>query len=146
MIVPVFDRPDAVQRFVERNILPPGSPGFGAAYGIGFATETEGFVAGVVFHNWDPPTGVVELSAFATRHDWLNRDRLRMIYDYPFDHLGCRLAVARHSEHNKEARRIWRALGASETRLPQMRADDEDEILAALHADTWRKSKFKRCS
>lgn len=143
MIVPVYDHPEAVKRFVALGLFGPDRD-FGAATAIGFATEAEGFIAGVVYHNWEPDAGVVELSAYSTRRDWLNRQRLRVLFDYPFDQLQCRLVIARISERNTKVRGLWAHLGAMETRLPQLRADDEDEILAILRADAWRNSKFKR--
>lgn len=143
MIVPVFDHAASVKRFVAHGIF-AGRREFGPSTAIGFATEEEGLVAGIVYHNYQPETRVIEISAYSTRRDWLTRDRLRMIYDYPFDELMCRLVVGRISERNTKVRSLWRNLGAKETRLPQLRADDEDEILSILRADTWRNSKFKR--
>lgn len=142
-MTPVYDYPDEVKAFVAKGIFPPGRE-FGLSTAIGFANETEGLVAGVVYHNYEPDSQVIELSAYSTRRNWLTRDFLRIIYRYPFDELECRLAVARCSRNNRRVLRIWKALGARLIALPDFRADGEDEVVALLKADAWRNSKFMR--
>lgn len=143
MIVPAHGYQDEINAFVSNGLFGDGR-GFGPNQCMGWATETEGLVAGVVFHNWHPDDGVIELSSYSTCRDWLNKDRLRAVFSYPFDHLGSRLAVARIHENNTRARRIWRALGAAETLIPDLRGDGEAEAVAVLKAADWRNSKFMR--
>ena len=114
------------------------------AYGWGLATEAEGLVAGFVYHNFVPEAGTIEITAYASRHDWTNRDRVRRIFAYPFEELGVRLVVARTSEHNRPPLRIWKALGATFVRLPELRGVGEDEIVTLLSRKTWEQSKFAR--
>lgn len=140
-MTPVFDFPDAVKAFVAAGIFAPRRQ-FGPSTAIGFANADEGLVAGVVYHNFDPDTGAIELSAYSTRRDWLNRDFLGLIFGYPFRQLNSRIAVARISEHNTRTRRIWRALGATETLVPDLRGPNEAEVIAVLTHDTWQRSKF----
>ena len=129
-----------VQRFVELGLW-EGRRGFGECQAIGFA-DGRGLAAGVVFHNYDPDANVIELSAYSARRDWLTRGRLIDLFSYPFDQLGCRIAVARISEHNKRALRIWRSLGASQHPLPDLRSDGEAEVVCLLKRDTF-KAKFE---
>ena len=111
---------------------------------MGFANEDVGFVAGVVFHNYEQQAGVIELSAHSTSRRWLTRERLRWIFSYPFQRLGCRIAVARISERNSRTLRIWRALGADLIEIPDLRAEGEAEVVATLKRDVWARSKFMR--
>lgn len=111
---------------------------------MGWATEADGIVAGVAFHNWHPPSGAIEISAYSTRRDWASKPIIRELFAYPFGELECRIVCARHSIRNTRARRIWRAFGATEAILPRMRADDEDEAVTVLHRDDWQRSKFMR--
>lgn len=140
MIVPVYDHSDAVKAFVAQGLWDGRRHIDG--YGLGFANETDGLVAGVVYHNYDPDSGVIEITAYSARRDWLNRDRLKLIFGYPFDQLGVRVCVARISENNTRTLRIWRAFGAELTPIPHLRADGEAENVAVLHRDTWKQSKF----
>ena len=110
MIVPVYDHSDAVKVFVAKGLW--GGRRSIEGYGLGFATEADGLVAGIVYHNFDPDGGVIELTAYSTRRDWLNRNNLRAVFSYPFEQLGVRLCVARISENNTRTLRIWRSFGA----------------------------------
>jgi RimJ/RimL family protein N-acetyltransferase len=142
-LIPVWDHPQEVADFVSIGLW--GVPGrFSNYQGLGFATETSGIIAGVVYHNFDPCSGAIELSAFSSRRDWLNRSRLRAVFAYPFEQLRVRICVARISEHNTRTLRIWRAFGASLHTIPDLRGDGEAEIIAVLHRDAWTKSKFAR--
>lgn len=142
MPVPVLDHPKEVISFVEMGLW-GGRRNFGPATGIGFATAEEGLVAGFVYHNFEPDNGLIEISAFSQRRDWLTRKSLRVVFDFPFGELECRAVVARHSEHNNRSIRIWHALGAEQTVVPNLRADGEAEVIALLSAKTWQASKFK---
>ena len=142
-MTPVFDYPDAVKAFVAQGIFAPGRE-FGASTAIGFANEDEGLVAGFVYHNLEPTAGVIEVSGYSTRRNWVNKSLFRIIFEYPFEQLGCRMMVARHSEHNKRAIRIWNALGAKQIILPDLRGPNEAEVVALLKADDWHNSKFMR--
>lgn len=101
-------------------------------------------IAAVAFHNYDKRGGVIELSAYSTARDWLTKERLRDLFAYPFDQLKVRLCVARIAEGNRRARRIWRALGAKEFVIPELRGAGEAECLFLLDQTTWTKGKFMR--
>lgn len=142
-MTPIYDCPDAVAAFVARGIFSEGRE-FGACTALGFATEAEGLVAGFVFHNYEPENGVIEVSGYSTRRDWVNHAHLKTLFEYPFDQLGCRMVVARHSERNKRVIRIWAALGAKQITLPELRGPNEAEVVALLKAEDWKSSKFMR--
>ena len=142
--VAVCDRPEEVAAFVARGLW-GGTRRFGPSTAIGFATPDAGLVAGVVYHNYDPHAGTIELSGYAARRDWANRAAVALIFGgYPFRHAGCRLLLGRHSERNARVRRIWRALGATEHPIPDLRAEGEAEIVAVLKRDVFLKSRFMR--
>ena len=141
---PVFDYHEEVKAFVERGLW-DGRRRFDHCTTIGFATAQEGLVAGVVYHNYEPDNGVIELSAYSSRRDRADKHIVSLIFgQYPFLQLGCRLLVARHSEHNLRARRIWAALGANEHPIPELRGPGEAEIIATLRRDVFLNSKFMR--
>lgn len=142
MIRKILDRPEAVAAFVSDGLW-GDQRGFGPCKGIGFA-DGDRLIAGIVYHNYDPWSGVIELSAYSERRDWLSKDRLRAVFSYPFEQMGLRLCVARISENNTRTLRIWRALGADFYPIPDLRAEGEAEIIAVLRRDTWENSKFAR--
>jgi hypothetical protein len=99
-------------------------------------------VSGVAFHNYDPKSGVIEVSAYASDGAWLNRNRVCEIFDYPFGQLGVRICAARIAEDNLKARRIWRALGAAEYLIADLWADGVAECVYILTRDRWLESRF----
>lgn len=115
--------------------------GFAPCSWMGFEVDGK-LVAGVIFHNWNPESGVIELTAASSQRRWLTKQRLRDIFAYPFYQLECRMAVARISEHNATTRKIWRSLGAKEHVLPELRGPQENEIVSILRAEDWAQSKF----
>ena len=128
-----------VADFVAKEI-PGCGRGFGECKAMGFVVNGK-LVAGVVYHNWNPESGVIELSAASLTREWLNKDRLAAIFDYPFSF--CRMVLTRQSEHNRRALRIWRSLGGKEYRIPDLRGPGEAEVIFTLSADDWRAGKFK---
>jgi len=107
---------------------------------LGFTDAKGQLIAGVVYHDWCPETGVIEISAASLHRKWLNRYRLFAIFEYPFQF--CRIVVARIAEGNTRARRIWRSLGADEYVIPRLRSPSEAEVIYTLSAETWRGSKY----
>jgi len=138
----VWTAPAAVAAFVSDGLW-GDQRGFGPCKAVGFVKDGA-LIAGVVFHNFDPWSGVIELSSYSTRRDWLTKARLRVIFGYPFDQVGLRMCVARISENNTRTLRIWRALGADLHRIPDLRAEGEAEVIATLKRDDWQSSKFAR--
>lgn len=101
-------------------------------------------VAGVLYHNWYPDTGVVELTGASISKRWLSRAVLKAVFAVPFDHLGCQLVVFRVSEHNKPMLRIAKAYGFSEHIIPRLRGRTESEHILTLADDDWRQSRFHK--
>lgn len=138
-----FDHSRVVAAFVA-SLIPGCERGWSACRAIGFLDDAGRLEAGVVYHNWEPENGVIEISAASTHRRWTTRDRIKLIFGYPFDGLGCRLVVARIAESNRRARRIWRSLGADEFVIPKLRSPTEAECIYTLDAETWRASKLSR--
>jgi RimJ/RimL family protein N-acetyltransferase len=140
MIRPIYGFDDVVANFVARSIFPNGGD-FGNKKAIGFAKDGE-LVAGFVYHNWNPDAEIIEVSGASLVRNWATKAVVQVIFGYPFDQIGCQSVFARHSEHNKRVRRIWRALGAQEYVIPRLRGRDEAEAVALLTVEAWRSSKF----
>ncbi|MGL5010980.1 MAG: hypothetical protein ACRC6I_13960 [Paracoccaceae bacterium] len=130
---------EIVARFVA-DLLGFGR-GFGECQAIGFLDAGGNLVAGIVYHQYQPEQGIIEISAASTCRSWLTRANLSEIFDYPF-RIGCRMVVARIGEHNQRARRIWRSLGADEYVIPALRSPQEAECIFTLSAEQWRNGKF----
>lgn len=143
MIRSTWTHPQEVAAFVSLGLW-GGKREITNCQAVGFYNEIEGLIAGILFHNYDPETSVIEITAYSAHRKWLNKARVCEIFQYPFDQIGLRLCVARFSENNTRSARIWRTFGASLHRIPELRGEGEAEIIAVLRRDDWKNSKFVR--
>lgn len=101
-------------------------------------------IAGVVYHNFAPEAEVIELSAAAVNRLWLTRPVMKAMFSYPFDELGCQMAVLRVSELNTTMVRIALAYGFKSHVIPRLRGRNEAEHILTLTDDDWRTSRFHK--
>lgn len=101
-------------------------------------------IAGVVYHNWHPDDGVIELSSGGTDPRWATRNVLKAMFWLAFNGLEARMVVLRISGNNSKMRSIAKRLGFSETIIPRLRGDNEAESVCTLHADDWRNNRLSR--
>jgi hypothetical protein len=119
---------------------------FGPAFALGFLDKFGMLEAGVVLHDFHPEFGRIELSAASIHRTWMTVSRLNVIADHVFHQLGCWTLVARHDPSNVTAHRLWKALGATEHILPDLRGPGLDDCMHILTLDQARMSKFWRMS
>lgn len=119
-------------------------PDFGNCRCMAVLDSDGKMVAGLVFHNWNPDTEVIEVSAAAVSPKWATRNVLRAALAYCFQTAGCQMVVTRTAEDNNAARRLWKALGANEVLIPRLRGRTASEAILLLTDDAWAKSKFMR--
>lgn len=112
---------------------------------LGFFEDGK-LVAGVLFHNWYPQNGVMEMTAGSKSRKWLTRRTLYELMELVFDGFGNQLVVMRVSERNETMIRIARAYGFSETFIPRLRGRDEGEFIFTLTDDAWRSGRFFKAS
>lgn len=101
-------------------------------------------VAGVIYHDYYPNTGVVEISAASVDKKWMTRAVVRDIFRLPFDRLGCQMIAMRTSEYNHSVRCILERYGVKSITIPRMRGRNEAEILYTVTEEEWRFSPFMR--
>lgn len=100
------------------------------------------FVAGFIFHNYDPKAGVIECSGAALSPKWCQRSVLKELMRYVFDVSGCQMVVARTHEDNQPVRRLWKALGGVEYIIPRLRGREASEAAICVTDDAWANSKL----
>lgn len=101
-------------------------------------------VGGVVFHNWSPETGVIEISAAGDKGRWVSKSVLKEVFDYAFITAGCQMVVARIAEDNTAARDLWKSLGSDEVLIPRLRGRTASEAIELLTQEAWQSSRFNR--
>ena len=142
-MTPLYGHSAVVAEFVSR-MIPGSGRGFGTCTAIGIIDDDGKLVAGLVYHNWYPETGVIEMSVAAINKRWITRTVLRAIFAYPFGQLDCQLVVFRVAPADKALRRILKAVGATEHVIPRLRGRNEAEVIITLADDAWKNSKFAR--
>lgn len=137
-MTPFFD--DRMAPWVADRIKVSGD-GFGNCRALG--VEHRGaIVAGLVFHNWEPDHGLIEISAAAEHRGWMTREVVRVALAYVYDGLKCQAAVARIAAANAPARRIWQALGAEEHIIPRLYGRCWAGCIYVLTEEAWKRSRF----
>lgn len=146
MIRAVYGQSEIVARFVAS--IPPFDPtrGFGNCTAIGW-DEDGVLIGGVVYHDWNPESGIIELSAASVSKRWLTRKSLQLMFAYPFDQLGCQMVVLRTAADNKQQNgrgiiRIAKAYGFEQVVVPRLFGRHTDGVLHLLTEEAWRGNGF----
>jgi RimJ/RimL family protein N-acetyltransferase len=110
---------------------------------MGVFSEQE-LIGVVVFNNWQPEAGVIEMHSAATSPRWLTRKVLKSMFGYVFDQLGCQNVVTRVSDRNTRLLRIFTAYGFDHVLIPRLRGRDEGERIFWLTDEAWRANGFHK--
>lgn len=127
---------EAVGNFVSEVVF--GEPGRVSNYSSLAVHDRGRLIAGVLYHNYYPREGVIELSAGAIDRRWMTRPVLKAIFAVPFDIFRCQLAAIRVSERNRVMIDIARGLGFVGYLIPRLRGRDHAEWLMTLTEEDWR--------
>ncbi|WP_245489078.1 GNAT family protein [Mesorhizobium sp. M7D.F.Ca.US.004.03.1.1] len=139
----LFDHNEAVAQFVA-DLTPGCEAGFGNCKAIGVIEDGGDLVAGMVFHDWQPGPGLIQISSASKTPRWLTADVRHIMFSYPFDQIGCQMVVLQVSAKNERMVRIAKAFGFTPYLIKRMRGRDEDGYVFTLTDDDWRNSKFTR--
>ncbi len=140
----LYGQDEAVASFVAQIL--PAEAGFGRGFGkckaIGVIDKDGRLVGGVVFHNWHPEAGVMEVSAASIDPRWMAGTIHRRVFGYPFDQVGCQLIVLKVRAGNKRMVGIAKRIGFEAHLIPRMYGRESDGIIFTLTDDAWRQSRF----
>jgi RimJ/RimL family protein N-acetyltransferase len=80
----IFGHDEQIANWVAQRL---GFDGFGPCTAIGIMLGDE-FVAGAVYHDYQPKFKTIQMSIATTTPRWASRGRIRALLAYPFDQLG----------------------------------------------------------
>jgi len=142
----VYGYDDVVGKFVADMIPHVGAHGFGpAAKTIGIVNANGLLVAGIVYHNYDPGAGLIEISGAALPgQQWLTRETIRRQYQYPFHQCGCQMIVQRNPADNERLLRQLAAYDYMFIKVPRMFGRDKDGVLCLLTYEAWASNRFNK--
>jgi RimJ/RimL family protein N-acetyltransferase len=102
-------------------------------------------LAGIVYHNWDPEAGIIEISGAALPgQPWLSRETLKRMYRYPFHHLNCQMVVQRTPADNERLLYVLARYGYTFVKIPRLFGRDRDGVVCCLTAEAWESNKFNQ--
>jgi hypothetical protein len=119
-----------------------GEPGsFGLNYTIGFLNRWSVLELGVVFHNYYPSYGQIELSMAGFRPNSLTWRRLAAIIDVSAS-LGVRMVVSRVAAENTPVIRLLEACGGKVNYLLDLRGEGKDEAFVTMKIEDLKRTKY----
>ena len=98
----------------------------------------------MVYHNYNPHDGVIEMSGAGIDKRWLNMKAVHDMFAYPFDQLGCQLVVHRNDPEDKALTRMLKAWGFEFYLIPRLRGRDKAEQICTLTVEDWRNTRYKK--
>jgi RimJ/RimL family protein N-acetyltransferase len=138
----VFGHDEVVAAFVAQLIPECRERGFGKCRAIGVVDET-GLLGGLVYRNWCPEVGTIEISGAALPGtNWLSRRTIQIMYDYPFYTVGCQMVIKTTMADNEIVLRIMAAVGFSLHHIKRLGGRDRDGVVGTLTVEDWEASKY----
>lgn len=134
---------DLLSRWVAELIWPGKGRDFGNCQGLA-VIEAGTLIAGMIYHNYEPDAGIVEISGGGTSKRWLTKETLRVMFQIPFKDWGCQAVVMRVADHDEALHRMLGQVGFERYRIPRLRGREEAENVFVLTVEAWRANKFNR--
>jgi len=144
MLQYLYGHDDAVAQFVAQLIPHNHGRDFGRVKTIGVLDEDGLLIAGIVYGNWQPEAGVIEIAAASISPRWLTRRTIELMYGYAFDQCGCQLVVQRTPADNERLLRQLAVGGYRFVLVPRLLGRDRDCVICTLTEEAYRASKFIR--
>jgi RimJ/RimL family protein N-acetyltransferase len=139
----VFDRTDIVAPFVASLIPECRERGFGACSTIGVLDHDGYLIGGLVYRNWCPEVGTIEMSGAAIPGtNWLSRRTIQIMYDYPFYQVGCQMLIKTTMADNAPVLRIAAAVGFAFHPIKRLGGRGRDGVVATLTVEDWEQSRY----
>ncbi len=146
----VYDQDLLVADFVARSKIASGytkRAGFPDKNlrAIGIIDERNELIAGIVYFNYNPEAGTIEMSVEALpKQRWLTPTTLGVMFQYPFVHCGCQMLITKTMARSTHVLRMLAAMNFSLIRIPRAGGRNEDGVLALLTQEDWLASRFTK--
>jgi RimJ/RimL family protein N-acetyltransferase len=142
MLEYIYGNDAMVADFVAQMIPECRERGFGKCKAIGIQDET-GLIGGLVFRNWHPEFGTIEISGAALPGtNWFSRRTIQVLHNYPFYQCGCQMVIMTTMATNEIVLRILAAIGYTFHYIVRLGGRDHDGVVATLTVEQWEASKY----
>jgi hypothetical protein len=121
-----------------------GFPSTAKAIGI---IKNDSLVAGLVYSNYDPDAGIIEMSGAALPGiNWLTRGVIDRMYQYPFLQCGCQMIVQQTAASDERLLGMLAAYDYAFIPVPRLFGRDKDGVLCCLTYEAWANNRCNRHS
>lgn len=103
-------------------------------------THRDKALGAVLFHNWHPDHGTVEISIASTSPRWLTKKTIRAMADYVFNTLKAQAGYMRVDARRTDICRQLEACGFLRVDVPHMRGKGLSEAFFIMGVDEWSAS------
>lgn len=117
--------------------------GFGACQAVGFI-RGETLIGGVIYHNYDPEAGVIEISAGMHPSHQLTRGEWQDVMDAPFVKMDCQMIYFKVAKTNKRLRATLRRMGCKEHIVPRMLGRTKAMAFMTLTDEDWFGGRYSK--
>ena len=143
----VYDQDQLVADFVARSKVASGftkRAGFPKNLrAVGVIDELNELIAGIVYFNYNPEAGTIEMSVEALpKHRWLTPTTLAIMFQYPFLHCNCQMLITKTMARSTHVQRMLQAMNFKLIHIPRAGGRNEDGVLALLTYEDWLAGKF----
>ena len=144
MLEYIYGQDAIVADFVAQFIPECRERGFGKCRAIGIADET-GLLGGLVYKNWQPELGTIEISGAALPGtNWFSRRTIQIMHEYPFRGCNCQMVIMTTMSDNAIVLRILAAIGYTFYTIHRLGGRDKDGVVCTLTAEDWEISPYNR--
>lgn len=116
--------------------------GFGACKAIGVESSQGVLIGGVVYHNYMPAVGNIELSFAADTPRWLTRPIICGLLSYPFEQLQCQRVTGVTPRRATSARRFLDQFGFKREGCVRRGFGTDHAIISGLLREEWLASRW----
>jgi RimJ/RimL family protein N-acetyltransferase len=139
----IFGHDAIIADFVASLIPECQLRGFGKCRAIGIADAEGKLLGGLVYRNWCPEVGTIEISGAAIPGtNWLSRRTVNVMYNYPFYECGCQMVIKTTMADNEIVLRIMAAIGFSLFKIPRLGGRYRDGVVGTLTVEDWEASPY----
>jgi hypothetical protein len=140
----VYGQDKIVGDFVAQ-MIPHNRNGFGGNFAtIGVINEDGILIGGLVYHNYDPDAGLIEMSGAAIDPHWLMRGTIERMYRYPFVQCGVQMLVQCTPIENERLLRQLAVYDYTFIKVPRMFGRGKDGVLCLLTQEAWAGNRFNK--
>lgn len=128
-----------VVSWVARHTPHVSVDGYGSCTALGIISEDRQPMAGIVYHDYQPRNGTIQMSVAAECPRWATKNILRGLFAYPFRQLGVNKVWAGIAFKNARARRFVEGIGFKQEAILSRHFGDDHCVIYRMFRNDYEK-------